>query len=411
MDIVKQIEFEMEIKAGILTDGIRYENAALEGVGTKYQEDSVFVFNYNMARANPMIPPYGLRFPCGTIVKTFTKSTSPYVAKREDGTLFLEKDGKFLTTIEWWERPKFYDRFTSDGVAMNKIGTAEGKCGLAVCLAYYCSNWENNEQCRFCNMTPSVGYNKKEGIVRPNPRHIGEVAAAFLEERGILHLILTTGILPDTMAEDACVAVLEAIKEQTGLEKVPSICPLGAPQDLKQIDRLHKAGLQVFGLNLEVWNPDLFKYMCPGKARKVGRDQWLRAIEYAVSVFGRGYAYSAFVAGIEDRHSLLEGNEYLASMGCFPLIIPWIPVKTSYLENHRPPSPDWILDITAKNVDILAKYLPFVISEEYLSQVMMPGCADCCGYILHLDEIRKRLGGATMAEMRKPLEEQVWTVY
>ena len=42
---------------------------------------------------------------------------------------------------------------------------------------------------------------------------------------------------------------------------------------------------------------------------------WVKALEYAATVFGRGNVRSNIVAGIESKDSILEGIEYLASKG------------------------------------------------------------------------------------------------
>ena len=94
---------------------------------------------------------------------------------------------------------------------------------------------------------------------------------------------------------------------------------------------MKELGVKGACFNLEVWDPQQFERVCPGKAHYVGRERWLRALEEAVDVFGEGHVMSAFVGGaeldgegaFEDPEealiSNLEGAEYLLSRRIQPI--------------------------------------------------------------------------------------------
>lgn len=395
MDKVQEIAREIEIKAHIINQGVRVEENAMEGVGTRYKEDIAWLFDFNVRPETVPLLPMELKLPMGSIAEANCNITSPYLIRKEDGTLFLEKDGEFITTLEWTYRPKFYNKFTSDGVEMKKVAQIRGECSLCLCFSNACANWAGGDQCRYCNINSARRMERNIGTVLPLKKvnQFGEVAAAALEEGISFHVIVVSGHLPGKRASDTAAQILETIKEYTGLEgKLPGSCNIAAPLDTSEIDRVYQAGVAGIGFNLECWDPNMFKIICPGKHKNIGREVFLRALEYAVSLWGRGYVYSALVCGLEEKEKYFEAAEYLAEKGVFPIVVPWFPVQGSNLEGHRAPTPEWILEVNEKVIDIIARHIPGILKEEYLRGGAF-GCYRCQPQILCWDEIRRRLGG------------------
>ena len=99
------------------------------------------------------------------------------------------------------------------------------------------------------------------------------------------------------------------------------------------------------------------KYRKPGKELQCGGwENWVKALEYEVEVFGHGKVRSNMVAGIEPKDSTLEGIEYLASKGVVGLATVWNPNPGSALEGHRCPETAWYLDLYKKIAAIHRKY-------------------------------------------------------
>lgn len=106
-------------------------------------------------------------------------------------------------------------------------------------------------------------------------------------------------------------------------------------------------------MNLEIWDRGIYDVICPGKARSSGGwEHWVRALEYAVGVFGHGRVRSNFVAGIEPKKRTLEGLEVLAGKGVVSTFGIWCPNPGSELRGHRSPEPEWYIDLAQKLVTI-----------------------------------------------------------
>jgi biotin synthase-related radical SAM superfamily protein len=126
-----------------------------------------------------------------------------------------------------------------------------------------------------------------------------------------------------------------------------------APGDYWQIDQLRESGVKYLSINLEVGNPDMFKVICPGKAKNGGYENWLGALEYAVKIFGKWNVRSNFVPGIEPMQDTLKVYQYLAEKGIWTHFFqPWFPDAGSLLEGHRSPSGEWYFELANRLADI-----------------------------------------------------------
>jgi len=132
---------------------------------------------------------------------------------------------------------------------------------------------------------------------------------------------------------------------------------IGAPSDLSVIEKYKEAGYQHIATNLEIWDEDLFKTICPGKEQLCGgRQNWIDALKHEVEVFGKGNVRSCLVSGIEPKESLLEGVEYLASIGVIAIPSMWRPCIGSAFEGHKSPSTEWHFEVMERTYNIYKKY-------------------------------------------------------
>jgi hypothetical protein len=67
----------------------------------------------------------------------------------------------------------------------------------------------------------------------------------------------------------------------------------------EEVKRFHDAGVQIYHPNFEIWDRNLFETVCAGKARHIGREEWIRRILDAATVFPPSCVIPNFVAGVE----------------------------------------------------------------------------------------------------------------
>ena len=371
MSDLKQILYkELQIKAKAEIEGVNvnpliFKNLAL---GTEYMEQIHGLFEGDHH------PHVGILFPCrfqtphGLTVSFVWDRNSKVSIEYKDGVFVLAENGTDLFPIEFAKRPNYYGKQTSDGVEMSHIANFESGKTVRVAYSNECALKEKGLDCLFCNANATKDtYAEKENIQWKTAKQIAETYAEAIKADGAKHFQLTGGFIPERREVDYYIDVAEAIQDATGLEDFKGNAVIGAPQDLSVIEKYKEAGFTSLAINLEVWDANFFKTICPGKEKECGgQKHWIEALEYAAKVFGKGFAGSNFVAGIEPKEKTLEGVEILAEKGVAALVNPWNVNPGSALEGHRTPSVEWHIDMAQKAYHI---YKKAGITLEHLIQV------------------------------------------
>ena len=117
------------------------------------------------------------------------------------------------------------------------------------------------------------------------------------------------------------------------------------------LERFRAAGVRIYHPNYEVWDPRLFRLLCPGKERFIGREEWIRRVVEAAEVFGPSRVIPNFVGGVEMARphgfatveealrSTGEGLEFFMSKGIAPRFTVWCPEPLSELGSGQGPAP------------------------------------------------------------------------
>lgn len=357
-DLKQELYAELAIKNAVMVEGVAFRPAIFKtlDLGGKYQEQvhSLFEMDHEQHVAIPF--PCGFRTPLGLHIGLRWDNRSPYSISLDDGGYHLREHGRILFAIDFDRRPKYYGYKTSDGVEMKTVAAYGREGTINIAYSNECALKETGEDCLFCNANATKdAYSEHESIFWKNSKQIGETVAAAYRE-GAKHVNLTGGFIPERREVDYYLDVAEAIQEATGLADFNGTAVIGAPKDLKVIDKYKEAGFRTLAINIECFDKNYFNTICPGKVNHCGSyEHWLEAIEYAVSVFGRGKVRSGIVAGIEPKEKTLEGVEFFAAKGIITLTGAWCPNPGSALEGHRTPTPAWHLDMAIKAAAIARK--------------------------------------------------------
>ncbi len=358
----KTLYRELELKISTNDEGISFDPLIFKNLdlGGRYQEDIHICFEMAYeTHVGLKFPPF-FTSPHGLIFNLRWDRRSSYSLINEKGTFYLAHHGKVIFPVEFPERPKYYGLKTSDGSSMSTIASYAQEGAVVVAYSNECSLKERGQDCKFCNINATkAAYGEAEGIGWKTPKQVGEtVAAAYSEfQDGARRFNLTGGFVAERREVEYYLDVADAIKEHTGLEDFNGLAAIGAPLDLTVIEKYKEAGYRTIASNIEIWDKNIFKAICPGKDQQCGGwDHWLKVLDHEVEVFGRGKVRSNIVAGIEPKESTLEGIEYLASRGVIGLATVWNPNPGSGLEGHRAPEPAWYFDLFKKIFAIHRKY-------------------------------------------------------
>jgi hypothetical protein len=176
-----------------------------------------------------------------------------------------------------------------------------------------------------------------------------------------------TGFLDGKSEIDFYLCYPEAIEKRWPGRWISKIVVQALPKN--EVQRLHDAGVQIYHPNFEIWDKRLFERYCPGKARYIGRDEWVRRILDAASVFGPERVIPNFVAGVEMAlpcgfttideaiDSTAEGLEFFMSQGVSPRFTTWCPEPLSVLGKDQQGAPlEYHVRLLRVYRDLRAKY-------------------------------------------------------
>jgi hypothetical protein len=261
---------------------------------------------------------------------------SPFVFQRSPDREYHvadTRDGERYR-VELPPQPHWYERPTSSGVPMGRIGTLQGTY-LGIYVSPVCAFWTRKPalNCRFCTTGRNVG---SAEVADKTIADVVETCRMAKAESGVTFVHLNGGF----QGKDGFGRIMpyvEAIKERVGLLVGVQLAP---EQDFRGYDRVIAAGVDHLSFCLEFYDPFWFEEICPGKAESLGQRLFLDSIKYCASVMPPGAVSGEIIAGVEPITSTLAAIEHIALMGAFPTVCIFRPTAGSAMADWPPPDAD-----------------------------------------------------------------------
>ena len=229
--------------------------------------------------------------------------------------------------------PAWYSRLTSRDVLMDRIGVLQGTY-LGIYVNPVCVFWNHAPalNCRFCTTGRNVGVTE---AAAKDLSDVLETCWAAKQESGITFVHLNGGF-QGSRGIDFVLPYVRAIKERVGVLVGVQLAP---ERDFRKYDALIDAGVDHVSFCLELFDPEWFAHVCPGKARVHGQQLYLDAMAYCAARMPRGAVSGEIIAGLEPIDRTLAGIDRIVSLGAFPTVCIFRPTVGAVLE--RSPSPDF----------------------------------------------------------------------
>ena len=290
---------------------------------------------------------------------------SPYVLRAEDDGWGIYRDDQRLAGAQPFQRPRYYDLTTADGVPYWKIALLHLD-SLASTVIQTCAYWGNSDQCTFCGIGVTLANGRT--IAKKTPEMLAEVAVAARDLDGAVDATLTTGTTATPDKGALYVARCgHAVREASGL---PVEVQFEPPQDLKVIDQVAELGISSVGIHVESFDPAVLARVAPAKAR-TGIEGYFRAWERAVAAFGEGQVSTYVILGMgEDPGLTVDGCRRAIDMGVYPFVVPLRPTVGSLMQDMAAPPAQYC-------ESVYRRVVPYLTARGLGAQGVAAGCARC----------------------------------
>jgi hypothetical protein len=363
------VPVEAIFKEDLLRRGMAWTPEALE-IAAGYKLKAYFICSFDMIPIAGMEQkehsraPEEIRLAGGVynfrpvIVSVRLNPASPYRVVSEEGSLVLKLDGDSIAGVELQNCPEYYRHTLASGKPIMDIApTIEWGYLLYLTAFRLCQYFGAQEECLFCDINENYRQQKKSGRPYTSVKSVEEIVEALdiiasTDSDSKAYTVTggsITGNLEGMSEIDFYVRYPEAIEKRWPGRWISKVVVQALVKD--EVQRLRDAGVQVYHPNFEIWDKRLFELYCPGKARYIGRDEWIRRILDAASIFGPDRVIPNFVAGVEmalpDGFRSIEeaidstaaGLDFFMSHGVSPRFTTWCPEPMSVLGRTQQGAP------------------------------------------------------------------------
>jgi hypothetical protein len=267
------------------------------------------------------------------VMEEFAARSCYRLVQAADGYFVTDERRGFVYPVRLSSEPAWYDRETSRGVPMHRIGVLQGTY-LGIYISNSCGFWYHQPpcNCKFCTTGLNVGVNE---VALKDVDDVVEVVQAAKNESGATFVHINSGYQTNQDLDRAAPYV-KAVKSRVGTLVGVQLTPA---RDLWKYDRLIDLGADHFSFCYEFQNPEYFARYCPGKAKYIGQEAFFRALEYTTKKLGKGACSGEIIAGVEPLADTLKAVDYITGLGAFPTVCIFRPTVGSDMQDW--PSPHY----------------------------------------------------------------------
>jgi len=307
----------------------------------------------------------------------------PYILDVVDGKLVLIDEGEVLEEVTFWDRPDFYSKTTRNGTPMWQIATARPQ-RITINPGQKCHFWDTpGDGCKFCSIFHENRGSKTCERDEKYFEDVEDTVREALKEKGryaSYHMTSGSTLSGKELFDDEVdlyIKTYQAAGRAIGAPKFP-VKLVASAFSKEQLQRMYDTtGITTYTTDLECLNEELFNWICPGKAKFVGYQEWKKRAYDAVDIFGPGHVNIGFVAGVETAQPngfkdenealkvvLAEANE-IASHGVSFAECVWNAGRFSYFAKQHTPSLEYYVRLAAGLADARKKNGLWIYTDDY----------------------------------------------
>jgi Radical SAM superfamily len=318
------------------------------------------------------------------VAEPFAKR-SPYILHRKNGHYLIQRDdGEVIAPVQLSPRPGWYDRKTSSGKPMTRIGTLQGTY-LGIYPAKVCEYWVEKPKmnCHFCSVGLNLGVDDADV---KSVQEVMEVVWAAIEESEITYVDFNTGHYTDHSYLNILEPYVRAVKEKTGLLVGVQTPP---HPELSRYDQLKEIGVNRVSFCFEIFDEERFVEICPGKNREYGLTRYLEAVEYCArlgrsrKVFDPWVSNGEIIAGLESPESSMQAIDWITAVGGIPTVCVFRPLVGTDYQDLSPPDTTELVPVFRRLYEACMEHnLPIGVAPNiHVSLVLLP--EECRYFVDH----------------------------
>lgn len=272
------------------------------------------------------------------VAEKFCKE-SPYSLERVEGDWILAKDNHRLGKVEFLEYPSWVHNKVDNTMIGKVVRPHSNKC-ISIWPSLDCQYVKENKACRFCSLNTLA----EDEMVCRSPKLIAKMVKTALESNPNYEINLSGGtcISPEKSIE-YLINVCQLIRQTCGYVPISVECV--PPTDINCLGYLKASGATALIMNLEIYNNDLRKKICPGKG-DISTEYYFKTLKKAVDLFGKGNVSSVLIVGIQPKEDIIIAAKKLIQINVIPTLIPFKPFDGTPMENHPTANPDEYISIS-----------------------------------------------------------------
>lgn len=368
------------LKADILRQGIKLSESSRNEFNSRddilWRGFHVFSYDAEEKTVYKNKIPMGFHLSDGCPIQIRTTTKSPYTLDYQDGKFLIKEENETLATDIYFDRkPRWYDMHLPDGTPVAAI--VQGFSGeyMFITINRYCELWNDSKQCKFCDINVnfrSQRAGEEDVIARLEPDVLADALKIAIDVDPLyrLALVITGGTILGRYHGQTEIEFytsrLNAIRKKL-MAWIPASFQI-EPLDDAGWKALHDTGISAVQPNIEVWDKDLFQWICPGKSQFIGRDEWIKRTIRAVDFWGRGLVQPNFVIGVEmaqpngfkDVKSAVKstagGWDFLMGHGVLPRFNQWYIESGSVFADQKLPPLEYFLEVQKAYTELRWKH-------------------------------------------------------
>jgi len=319
------------LKIDLMLKGIRVDGRVLKKAGFDKCRDLI-----DIACGLDIILPYST-WVTVPYIEDFAQE-SPYELIERDGRFFIF-DGSGSVDVSVVPTPEFYKLKTSTGIPLSNIGLVHGGY-ITITPATQCDFFNKNIECRYCAGNLDIQGGK--GRVYTVDEVLETVGAAYKEGKAeIVYLSIGFSDTSDGGIEflkPYITAIKRNFNTLIAIEALP-------PKENRWVDESYAVGADSVLYNLEIFDEKLFKEICPGRDKLIGRERYMDALRYAATIFPNGTVASHLIVGLEPVESTMAGIDFFTKIGVVPILPVYRPRVEAKLTQYRIPSTEEVAPV------------------------------------------------------------------